>query len=1196
MTRGTLALILCLLIGLGIQAPAVRAATTAQEVEEASSLESSLVTPHKPWGRDYVGGPVRALFFIYTGLYDGTWEDPRTGVREVVELGQRFDLAADAVLFCGKGEGPWVFHGLKLGEERARRLLEEPYELYVIAGFPMDKLPAEFQYLILKQVAEGAGLLCCGAGAREYMVDRRQITPTPAWLTAGIPSLDETPVADTVTAYRLADGRGVWLNYSTRALVPNRQYSVRAAAEYDYRMLLVGRAALWATSRDGDVAVDDVFGDEPLVISRLDADASGEIGISNPSAEPVTATVELELRRAADGVASDLGELPVTLVPGQATRLSVPIPRLRAGDYLVDAVVRSERGVEAFGAGALVVESDFGVEQVALGSSFVEVGEAISGIVTLRGVVPADSILQVRLRDSYDRIVRRQDFTPAGQTEFAFEYEADGLWTNWMRAEAVVLAGGEEVELKDAPFSVPKRRHDRLNFVMWDAPMDVLGPYAWRQLQEVGMNVCLLGSSGATPREQPAALHACDASLAPYSTRILDPKDESGYMKPCCWNDEPAVTEHVQGIVDRQALLREQGVFVYSLGDEGVTRGCCVHPACLDAYRAYLADQYGTIGALNASWESEYASFDEVDLLDHSDNMEAAAKKTCFPRWYDRQAFARYNLMQFSGRFVEAYHRLDPRAKTGFEGTGRFGEDYDAILGINGFYGPSPSIGDDIVRSAAPREMVRSNWMGYSKTGDALSDAAWRMVMKGMDSIWFWMWSGIGSYRGYLRPTLDLWPATVDLAEEMRPVRQGLGDLLLRSEMTHSGIAIFYSVPSALSSQLENSGEFVSCEASHGIWTQLTYDLGLDFRYLTSDMLKRGLLDTAEFRVLLLPMTQAISPDEAALIRGFVEQGGTVIADVRPAIYDGHCRPVMPGLLDDLFGIARTGRGAAAEGAVRLSGSPAGQSLDLRLPKVRLDTEVEAAAADALGSAEETPAFFVNSVGEGQAILLNFQLITASPQEAESAAARRLLQLLYDVAGVRGVIDFASPSGEPLPVTETRVWRNGDALVFGMWRRMENAWFNPKTGTTGGEPVAARATLPAAMHVYDLRAGRYLGSVERLDTRLLWGRASFFLALPYEIPRPTVDVAPEAPEPDDVVTASISLDLPEGAAEQFAVWAEVIDPSGDRPLWGRSVVVLEDGTGEVEVRVAHNDLPGQWRLRATELFSGQSAEAGWTVP
>ncbi len=805
MKRWTLALIMCLLAALAGQAPPSRADTTAQEVEEASSLDSSLVTPHKPWGRGYVGGPVRALFFVYTGPYDGAWEDTGTRVREVVELGQRFDLQADAVLFCGRGEGEWAFHGQKLGAQRAERLLQKPYQLYVIAGFPMAKLPAKVQYLILKQVAEGAGLVCCGPGARDYMVPRRQITPPPAFLTAGVPQLDDKPVADLVSAYRLGEGRGAWLKYSTQSLTPRETFSWRGVHEYDYWMLLVGRAALWAASREGSVSVDSVFGDKPLIINRSRPAETAEIAISSQLQRPLQASVELELRRACDGYKTDLGKVPLTLAPGKTSRLPVPLPRLRAGDYFVDAVVKSKRGVEAFGAGSLTVESDFGVEQVALNRSFVEVGEVISGSVSLRGDRPPDSVLRVSLRDSYDRILKQQEFKlGADETELPFEYEAEGFFTNWMRVDAVLLSGGEEVEMKEASFNVPKRRHDQMNFVMWDAPRDVLGYYAWRQLQEVGINVCLLGSMGAAPTAKPTALQACDASLVPYSTRILDPKDEQGYMKPVCWNDEPAVTEYVQGIVDRQALLREQGVFVYSLGDEGVTKGCCVHPACIAAYRRYLAAQYGTIAELNASWGTEYASFDEVDLLDHNDNMETAALKTCYPRWYDRQAFARYNLMQFSGRFVKAYKQLDPQAKTGFEGTGRFGDDYDAILGINGFYGPYPSIGDDIIRSAAPRELVRSNWMGYSKTGDALSDAAWRMVMKGMDSIWYWMWSGIGSYRGYLRPTLDFWPATADLAEEMRPVRQGLGDLLLRSEMTHSGIAIFYSLPSALSSKLES--------------------------------------------------------------------------------------------------------------------------------------------------------------------------------------------------------------------------------------------------------------------------------------------------------------------------------------------------------------------------------------------------------
>ncbi len=1188
----TPALMLAVAILVGAGGMSAYAATTAEEVAEASSLDSDLVTPHKPWGKGYAEGSIRALFFVYTGPYEGAWENPQTRVREVVELGQRFDIDGEAVLFCGRGE-KWVFHGLQLGEQRARRLLEDSYDLYVVAGFPMGKLPAEFQYLVLKDVAEGAGLLCCGQGAGDYMVPRREITPTPTFLTAGSPAPEDRPVADMVSAYELADGRGVHLKYGARALTPCPRYSPESAAAYDYWMLMVGRAALWAAKREADLRIDGVFGDEMLTVDRSAEGASGEVTLTNLSDRAISAEVDFQARHRSDGEKTDLPSEGVQTGAGETATVSVRVPPLRAGEYFVDAVARADGKVLAFGAGSMTVESAFGVESVAVDGSFVEPGDTIGGTVSLRGAVPDGATLTIRLRDAYDRIVETRTVEPAG--EHTFEYTASDLWTNWMRVEALVESDGLQVDLKRASFSVPIRRQGQFNFVMWDAPMSVLGPYGWREMQKAGYNVSLLGSMGGSGRSKPGSLEACNATVAPYSTRILDPKDENGYMEPVCWNNEPEVTEYVQSIVDKQQQLREMGIFVYSLGDEGVTKGCCVHPECIEAYQRYLADRYDTIDALNESWGSDYESFDEVDLLDRADNMENAAKESAPARWYDRQAFARYNLAKYTARFGEAYREMDPHSKTGFEGTGRFGADYDAILANNDFYGPYPDIGDDIIRSAAPPELVNSNWMGYSKTGDALSDAAWRMVMKGKNSIWYWMWAGIGSWRGYVRPTLDLWPAIEDLTSEMEPVRKGLGDLLMNSEMAHSRIGILYSLPSALASELGNSGDFVSAKATHEIWTQLTYELGLDCRYITDDMLAGGVLDTDEFSVLLLPMTQAIGPEQARMIRDFAEAGGTVIADVRPAIRDDHCKPVMPGLLDDLFGIERSGRGSAQQTSLALDTQWGDDRLTLDLPKVRMDTEVEAASAEVAGAVDETPILLSNSVGDGRAILLNFQLTSASYEEPGTDDARSLLQALYDLGGARSPIDVASPSGEPLPMTETRVWSNGDALVFGLWRQMENKWFNPQKDTLAGEPVAARVGLRSPMHVYDLRAGEYLGVVERIDTRLRWGRASFFLALPYEVPEPIVALDQRDPEPPAVLTASISMDLPEGADEQFAVWAEVIDPEGNRPLWGQQVAVIDDGSAQVRVQTADNDRPGTWRIRATELFSGRSAEAAWEV-
>lgn len=1198
MNRGALICLTSLGLLWTASLPTARGDTTAQEVEEDNSLVSGFATPSKPWGRGYVSGPVRTLFFVHSGAYAGDWCDPGTRLREVVELAQRFDLQADAILFGGPAGGKtWDFHGGTFGEKRARRLLARPYSLYVIAGFPLDKLPADLQFTILNQVSQGAGLVCVGPAARDVMTPKRQIQPLPAPLADGLPILLPSNVRQYIQAYQMGQGRGVWLNYPTRALTPTAEFTYQGLAQYDYVMLVLGRAALWAAARDADLSVQ-FTGTQPVSLQRSAPAASQEVVLTSRVARPLTVQAVFELRRACDGLREPLPTRDLTLNPGEPARLSVALPRLRAGDYLLDIVVRTPRGVEAFGAAAITVASEFGVDKVSIGQEFVERGEAITGKVFLRGAPPVGSTLRIRLRDSYDRVLRQQDFAIAqGSAEYPLEYRTDAAATILMRAEAVLLVGGEEVEMKEASFTVPKRRQDQFNFVQWDAPNDVLGYYAWRHLQEVGMNVCLLGSMGGK-RAQPAALRACDASLIPYSTRILDPKDAQGHMQPVCWNHEPAVTEYVNKIVENQRNLRQQGVFVYSLGDEGVTLGCCVHPACLAAYRRYLAEQYGTIDKLNASWGSTYKSFDEVDLLSHKDNMETAALKTAPARWYDRQAFARVNLMRFSGRFLAAYKQLDPTSRTGFEGTGTFGDDYDTLLENLTFYSPYPSIGDDLVRSAAPRDLVRSNWMGYSKTADALSDAAWRMVIKGVDSVWYWMWSGVGSFRGYISPILDFWPATAELAEEMRPVRQGLGDLLLKSKMTHSGIAVFYSVPSAIGHKVTPGTGLADPAATHIAWTDTIYALGMDFRYVTSAMLRRGALDLREFKVLLLPMTQAIRPEEAQAIRRFVEAGGTVVADVRPGILDGHCKPIAPGALDDLFGIRRDKPGKPVQQPVQLHLSLDGRDLDAPLGPALVDPEVQPAAAAALAQAGKTPLVLVNRVGSGRTILLNFQIppMVIQDRDSRGEVACRILGWLCHVSGVKPVLASTDPIGKPLPLVETRVWDNGGSLVVGLYRRMKCEWFNPKSGTAAGQPVAATVTLAAPRHVYDLRGRKYLGQVSQIDTRLTWGRANFYLVIGYEIPKPEVSVSNPTPAAGQTLTASIRMNLPAGAAERHAVWVEILDPQNQRPLWGRQVVLLEHGAGQVQIPIAYNDLPGTWRVKVTELFSNQSAEAGWTIP
>jgi hypothetical protein len=160
---------------------------------------------------------------------------------------------------------------------------------------------------------------------------------------------------------------------------------------------------------------------------------------------------------------------------------------------------------------------------------------------------------------------------------------------------------------------------------------------------------------------------------------------------------------------------------------------------------------------------------------------------------------------------------------------------------------------------------------------------------------------------------------------------------------------------------------------------------------------------------------------------------------------------------------------------------------------------------------------------------------------------------------------------------------------------MKCAWFSPKSGTDAGPPEPAMLTLPARQHVYDLRAKKYLGAVTRHDTLLRWGRANFFLALPYRIGKLDVDLATKKPEPGQAITAEIRLDIPKSSTARHAVYVEVLDPTGNPVEWGGQPAILNQGKASVQVPVAFNAMPGKWQIRATELFSGRTAAASWTV-
>ena len=138
------------------------------ELELDHNVKSTFVTPHTAWAKPYVSGTTRVLFFV-----DGRGTNPR----EVVELKQRFDLDPQMVFWTriiDSTQEQW--HGADLGIHRMARLLEEHWDAFVFLDVPLERVPVEQQYTLLKAVTSGAGLVLIGFDdKRHYNLKTKQI-------------------------------------------------------------------------------------------------------------------------------------------------------------------------------------------------------------------------------------------------------------------------------------------------------------------------------------------------------------------------------------------------------------------------------------------------------------------------------------------------------------------------------------------------------------------------------------------------------------------------------------------------------------------------------------------------------------------------------------------------------------------------------------------------------------------------------------------------------------------------------------------------------------------------------------------------------------------------------------------------------------------------------------------------------------
>jgi hypothetical protein len=940
--------------------------------------------------------------------------------------------------------------------------------------------------------------------------------------------------------------------------------------------------------------------------------------------------VRIELRRP-DGTRRLVG---VTELVGPR-RASFRLPVTATGSFHVTAVATRNGAVENWTFEPLEVTASRRIDAVRLEKDWGEIGDTVRGTVQFHGAVETNDTIQVRVLDAGGRILQQmalanEERSYSSAIPFAFAVR------DWMpmllRVEAVLTDSRGELSKAHAFCRVTKRHRNQFHFVVWNWPTDDLAPYGLESFRANGVTSVLQGG------EPPLSLAASDLSFVPYATSyrksshtvsaMLGP---DGVMKGGCTHDPAVLAEQVRSVVERNHRAREHGVFVYSLGDENAVRGSCLSDHCLRAYQRYLQRIYGDIKALNREWNTDFATFDAITLLtgplpaddaprwfreyyeqrvrkDRTDNEgdgdaqialgstndELRALQTeNYARWYDRQAFQCFTYVEWCKAFVKGFREIDPKSLTGFEGTDSFtirrlttrsrqGGDLDAFVREVEYFGPYGGPANEVMRSIAPPTMPTGNWFGYSMDGEVLLKKYWGQITNGMNAVQWWRWDNLDGYHGFLAPTFLPHVGTRKLLEDTRIVREGLGDLLMQCTMEDDGVAMLYSMPSTHIAHFDGNRTYGLYKRDHILWHTILHDSGLQFRYVTDRMLRRGEFDAQRYRVLILPLAFAIGPEEAGVIREYVRQGGTLLADVRPGVYDGHTKPLESGALDDVFGIERNGRQDAVKlDRLVVAGKIAEQPLGPLhwgnwrgreiYPQMKVDPTVKVTTGKELGQAFPIhfwytlnhPVCIVNEFGKGRAVLLNFPLYPTPPQP--------LIRDILSAAGVAAQIKVRTPSGSPIAGLEVTRWRNeGIELV---------ALLGDHTGTV-------HVTLPEERVVHEIKEGQTLGALQEFTVDVRPHRATFLALLPAPSSAPRVGM-PASVAAGEVVRVEVSVP---GAAGLHAVHVTVGGPHGRELPWKKNFIV--DGKPQsFEFVVAANDPPGVWTVRAKDLFTAKETHA-----
>ena len=1194
--------------------------------------------PHTPWARPLRGGPLRIVVISPTGTSFDTAEVERRldCIVRHVHLPDQYDL--------GKRH-PEALEGFFSRE--ALKVLAEPSDV-ILADPGVRLLAEPVARAILQKVQRGCGLVLLtvarwgggqnygywlsgsnvapwkelGArmlksvdtgGGKQHYLDSHAVT-SPGGLFDGVPLalmpayhlVRMEPAAGVEVLARDGDlpmvlgapmGRGrvalaSWASFMGcfPFVEDNRPARVRQYQDY-YASALI-RLLLWAAGRPAPIAVTAerttlAAGLPSTVMLRAGGPAEKqEVRLRDLLCRDLLKTTVQGSRHTPCAALDGTRRVPTT-VPLAGGSGAVNLPAVAGGTYLLDVIARDAQGRSVgWAAFALDVQSQ-GTVKVLLDRDVYQPGRPVRVTAQTAGLPGGVSSATLRIWDALGRLLMAEEQPLSGAKASWTFPNRDPLCTLHY-AEVEVWRGGAPYLSASADVFVPRLDFPDFCNCLWGAwlPDYAIDRVDRRLRESLGFDVILCQGDGGQQRA--SNYRHLAAGSAPFYTNVsvVDPiRAEQAPLKA-----KAETLARVDATLDE---LRRFGGAAIFFQDERHAMGDSGQPTqeALTQFRAWLRGRYRDVGQLNAVWGRRFKTFDEVTPV-LTRQFDPREEKSLAP-WLQWRQWANQSVIDIDRASAARIRRaVSPDCWLGLEGIFGLAEHNIPYGGLD-----LAAQADDCFNAAAPYGESLMNacqsfyagpsfsWGGYASPYADYQRYVWAKALQGDWSLgWF---CGRTFYSAYD----SFFPQAQWVADLTCPLRQGVGKLLMENRPAlREPIAFLYSQSSLYSMAI--LGKTVAPENDHlfvrpADWARdslqrMFFDAGVQFRYVSEKQLQQG--RAAGVKLLVLSSCVALAPETCRAIERFVADGGIVVADLCPGVWDDRGDYHEPGQLDKLFGVKRLSRIAfeimPADWSVGAFASEPDFDLSGRwFIGQYFEKTLKADGGHALGrhifARDKTPALVFHRTGKGVTLLMNY--LETEYRRVPEHSPRALADELLKLAGIRAALTLRdrSQDGEVLDhgLKVTR-WQDGNAQYFGLL-------------LDEGKDVTVE--LRQAGHIYEISGGgRYLGRGTAAALDLRQSRHALLAVMPYRVEKLSLGSGPGRLGRD--LPLDLRIDVSGGTPVKHVVHVDLFRPDGSKYYSYCRNFVLGRGRGAGTVPFALNDPPGKWTLRARDVVSGLTAQ------